>query len=63
MENDATTRPTVSINQAADVAGVSRRTIYNWLKAGKLEYQRTAGGAVRIFTASLFRPGNQEPRG
>lgn len=51
-----TTRKTVSIIQASDLVGVSRRTIYNWLALGKLEYVRTAGGAVRIYPESLFRP-------
>lgn len=51
-------RKTVSIMTACDLAGVSRRTIYNWLRAGKLEYVRTAGGSVRIFTDTLFREGN-----
>lgn len=50
-------RQTVNILQACAVAGVSRRTIYNWLKAGNLEYMRTAGGSVRIYTDTLFRPG------
>jgi predicted site-specific integrase-resolvase len=34
---------------------VSRRTIYNWMAAGKVEYVRTAGGAVRIFEDTLWR--------
>ncbi len=46
----------VTIAQACGIAGVSRRTIYNWLKAGRLVVQRTAGGAVRIERTSLFRP-------
>lgn len=50
-----TTRPLVSIIRACELVGVSRRTIYNWLKAGKLEYVRTAGGAIRIYVDSLFR--------
>ena len=38
-----------SINEASQAAGVSRRTIYNYIKAGKLgETRRTPGGAVRI---------------
>ncbi len=41
--------------KAAQVVGVSRRTIYNWLATGKLEYVRTAGGSVRIFVDSLWR--------
>jgi len=35
--------------------GVSRRTIYNWMAAGKVQYVRTAGGAVRIFEDTLWR--------
>ena len=35
--------------------GVSRRTIYNWMAAGKVEYVRTAGGAVRILEDTLWR--------
>lgn len=45
---------TVTINQATKIAGVSRRTIYYWLEAGKIRYVRTAGGSVRIFPKSLF---------
>jgi excisionase family DNA binding protein len=48
-------RNTVSILQAKAAAGVCRRTIYNWLRSGRLEYVRTAGGSVRIFEDSLFR--------
>jgi excisionase family DNA binding protein len=48
-------RQTVSIMKAAQLVGVSRRTIYNWLAGGKVEYVRTAGGSVRIFVDSLWR--------
>ncbi len=48
-------RQAVSIIKAAQLVGVSRRTIYNWLASGKLEYVRTAGGSVRIFVDSLWR--------
>jgi len=48
-------RPTLSISKACQIVGVSRRTIYNWLASGKIEYVRTAGGAVRIFADSLWR--------
>jgi excisionase family DNA binding protein len=48
-------RQTVSIAEACAQVGVSRRTIYNWLTEGKVEYVRTAGGAVRIFTDTLWR--------
>lgn len=45
----------VSIAQAMQIAGVSRRTIYYWIAAGKLSYRRTAGGQIRIREASLWR--------
>jgi excisionase family DNA binding protein len=50
-----TGRRTVSIIQAQALCQVSRRTIYNWLHQGKVEYVRNAGGAVRIFADTLFR--------
>jgi excisionase family DNA binding protein len=48
-------RRAISITQACESVGVSRRTIYNWMSAGKVQYVRTAGGAVRIFEDSLWR--------
>ena len=45
----------VTIAQACEACGVSRRTIYNWLGDGTLRYRRTAGGNVRIFADSLWR--------
>ena len=48
-------RQTLSIMKACEAVGVSRRTIYNWIAAGKVEYIRTAGGAIRIFAESLWR--------
>jgi excisionase family DNA binding protein len=52
---DILERQAVSIMKAAQMVGVSRRTIYNWLASGKLDYVRTAGGSVRIFVDSLWR--------
>ena len=48
-------RKTVSIMKACELVGVSRRTIYNWISSGKVEYVRTAGGSVRIFADTLWR--------
>lgn len=48
-------RPTVSIRRACELVSVSRRTIYNWIGDGKVQYVRTAGGAVRIFADTLWR--------
>ena len=55
-------RRAISIAQACESVGVSRRTIYNWISSGKVEYVRTAGGSVRIFTDTLWRDANA-PRG
>lgn len=59
-------RDTVSIAEACTHVGVSRRTIYNWIAEGKVEYVRTAGGAVRIFADTLWRrpdaPVRRNPR-
>jgi excisionase family DNA binding protein len=41
--------------KACELVGVSRRTIYNWMAGGKVEYVRTAGGSVRIFADTLWR--------
>jgi excisionase family DNA binding protein len=54
-------RKTISIMKACELVGVSRRTIYNWLSGGKVEYVRTAGGAVRIFEDSLWRDPRHVP--
>ena len=51
-------RKTISIMKACELVGVSRRTIYNWLSSGKIEYVRTAGGSVRIFVDTLWRDAN-----
>jgi len=53
-------RQTLSIMKACEVVGVSRRTIYNWMAGGKVEYVRTAGGSVRIFADSLWRAPNPQ---
>ena len=46
--------------KACELVGVSRRTIYNWLSSGKIEYVRTAGGSVRIFVDTLWRDAEQQ---
>jgi excisionase family DNA binding protein len=45
--------------KACEVVGVSRRTIYNWMAGGQIEFVRTAGGSVRIFADSLWRSPDQ----
>lgn len=59
-------RKTVSIPRACELVGVSRRTIYNWIAGGKIQYVRTAGGSVRIFADTLWRepePAADRPEG
>ena len=50
----------VSIDQAAQLLNVSRRTIYNRIKEGRLATIRTLGGSQRVLVESLhdqgFRP-------
>lgn len=53
-------RQTVSIARAGELVGVSRRTIYNWISGGKVQYVRTAGGAIRIFADTLWRAPEQD---
>ena len=55
-------RKTISIMKACELVGVSRRTIYNWLSSGKIEYVRTAGGSVRIFVDTLWRDPHNSDR-
>ena len=54
-------RKTISIMKACELVGVSRRTIYNWIASGKIEYVRTAGGSVRIFVDTLWRDPSRTP--
>jgi len=50
----------VSIDHAAALLKVSRRTIYNRIKEGRLQTMRTIGGSQRVLVDSLhdlgFRP-------
>jgi excisionase family DNA binding protein len=50
----------VSIDQAAQLLSVSRRTVYNRIREGRLRTIRTLGGSQRVLVESLceqgFRP-------
>src|ERR1041384_3155441 len=50
----------VSIDQAAQLLNVSRRTIYNRIRDGRLQTIRSLGGSQRVLVESLhdlgFRP-------
>jgi excisionase family DNA binding protein len=43
----------VSLDQAAELLGVSRRTIYNRIREGRLQTIRTLGGSQRVLLDSM----------
>ena len=43
----------VSLDQAAQLLGVSRRTIYNRIREGRLQTIRTLGGSQRVLLESV----------
>jgi len=43
----------VSLDQAAEILGVSRRTIYNRIREGRLQTIRTLGGSQRVLIDSV----------
>jgi excisionase family DNA binding protein len=54
----------VSIEQAARLLNVSRRTVYNRIRDGKLQTIRTLGGSQRVLMSSLDeirRPAMRDP--
>jgi excisionase family DNA binding protein len=44
----------ISLDHAAEVFGVSRRTIYNWIRIGRVQTVRTLGGSQRVLTDAIF---------
>jgi excisionase family DNA binding protein len=51
----------VSLDHAAQLLGVSRRTIYNRIRDGRLQTIRTLGGSQRVLLESV--DGRQTPQG
>jgi len=47
----------VSILRAAHLLNLSRRTIYNRIREGRLQTIRTIGGSQRVLVESLFDAG------
>ena len=43
----------VSLDHAAEILGVSRRTIYNRIREGRLQTIRTLGGSQRVLVDSM----------
>jgi excisionase family DNA binding protein len=54
-ENDSRrqARRTVLVNQAAELLGVSRRTVYNRIREGRLRTIRTRCGSQRVLLESV----------
>jgi excisionase family DNA binding protein len=55
----------VSLDHAAELLGVSRRTIYNRIRDGRLQTIRTLGGSQRVLIDSVAdtRAGADDRRG
>jgi len=43
----------LSMSQAREALGVSRRTLYYWIKRGRLQTVRTSMGSQRVLLASV----------
>ena len=50
----------VSLDHAAQILGVSRRTIYNRIRDGRLVTIRTLGGSQRVLLESLNELGSSQ---
>jgi excisionase family DNA binding protein len=49
----------VSLDHAAELLGVSRRTVYNRIREGRLQTIRTLGGSQRVLLDSVQEVRNQ----
>jgi excisionase family DNA binding protein len=52
----------VSLDHAAEMLGVSRRTIYNRIREGRLQTVRTIGGSQRVLLESVAPSGADGPQ-
>jgi len=53
VEFEARIGRSVSLDHAAELLGVSRRTIYNRIREGRLQTIRTLGGSQRVLLDSV----------
>ena len=51
----------VSLDHAAQILGVSRRTIYNRIREGRLQTIRTRGGSQRVLVNSMHKISGEPP--
>lgn len=49
----------VSLDHAAEILGVSRRTVYNRIREGRLQTVRTLGGSQRVLLESVGPPSDE----
>lgn len=49
----------VSLDQACQMLQVSRRTVYNWIRDGRLQTIRTIGGSQRVLVDSVRQAAGQ----
>ncbi len=49
----------VSLDQACELLQVSRRTVYNWIREGRLQTIRTLGGSQRVLIESVRQAAGQ----
>ena len=49
----------VSLEQACLMLQISRRTVYNWIREGRLQTIRTLGGSQRVLLESLRQASGQ----
>lgn len=56
-----TERPTVSVEKACVLVGVSKRTLYNWMADAKVDWFDGPNGMRRVYEDSLWRQDDWEP--
>jgi excisionase family DNA binding protein len=44
-----------SVGKAAQILGVSKRTLYNWIRQRKIEYVRLPNGHYRIPESAILK--------
>jgi len=54
-EYEAFGRRMITIREATRVCKMSKKTIYNWMNRGWIEWVKTAGGRRRVLLDSLTR--------
>lgn len=56
-----TQRQLLNVVQACAMVGICRRTLYNWMRLGLIEYVCVPSGHRRIYADSLLRDPEERP--